>query len=197
MATPDDASQTIKDASGSTSIEDPDRKKASGTCSSGLQEKSERGKKDTSGRPDAKDASRQTYSTAQMNSRRVAHIAILPPELLTQIFQYLSLSDRLHFRFVPLLLIFLAPRSSARCIHRSLRLIRRKIGRCVPSSQLRWSLFISLSLFSMKRLAQSTVAGPDPNPYPPDPHVFGPPGSGSISQRYDPAPDPDLDPSIT
>ncbi len=24
----------------------------------------------------------------------------------------------------------------------------------------------------------------DPNPDPPDPHVFGPPGSGSISQRY-------------
>ncbi len=28
----------------------------------------------------------------------------------------------------------------------------------------------------------SSVA--DPNPDPPDPHVFGPPGSGSISQRY-------------
>jgi hypothetical protein len=25
---------------------------------------------------------------------------------------------------------------------------------------------------------------PDPNPDPPDPHVFGPPGSGSTSQRY-------------
>ncbi len=25
---------------------------------------------------------------------------------------------------------------------------------------------------------------PDPNPDPPDPRVFGPPGSGSISQRY-------------
>jgi hypothetical protein len=24
----------------------------------------------------------------------------------------------------------------------------------------------------------------DPNPDPPDPHVFGTPGSGSISQRY-------------
>jgi hypothetical protein len=24
----------------------------------------------------------------------------------------------------------------------------------------------------------------DPNPDPPDPHVFGPPGSGSTSQRY-------------
>jgi hypothetical protein len=33
----------------------------------------------------------------------------------------------------------------------------------------------------------------------PDPHVFGPPGSGSgsISQRYGSGPDPDLDPSIT
>ncbi len=28
---------------------------------------------------------------------------------------------------------------------------------------------------------QSSVADPDPNP---DPHVFGPPGSGSTSQRY-------------
>jgi len=26
----------------------------------------------------------------------------------------------------------------------------------------------------------------DPNPDPPDPRVFGPPGSGSISQRYGP-----------
>ena len=153
MATPDDASQTIKDASGSTSIEDPDRKKASGTCSTGLQEKRERGKKDTSSRPDAKDASgqtssrpdakddsrqtssrpdakddsgqtssrpdakdasrqtssRQTSCTAQMNSRRVAHISILPPELLTQIFQYLSLSDRLHFRFVTFAFNFSRP----------------------------------------------------------------------------------------
>jgi hypothetical protein len=75
-----------------------------------------------------------------MNSRRVAHISILPPELLTQIFQYLSLSDRLHFRFVHLLLIFLTPWGSARCIHRSLRLIRRKIGHCAGLSS-------SLSLF--------------------------------------------------
>ncbi len=29
----------------------------------------------------------------------------------------------------------------------------------------------------------SSVADPDPNPDP-DPHVFGPPGSGFISQRY-------------
>jgi hypothetical protein len=28
------------------------------------------------------------------------------------------------------------------------------------------------------------VSVADPNPDPPDPHVFGPPGSGSISQRY-------------
>ncbi len=33
---------------------------------------------------------------------------------------------------------------------------------------------------------RDSVADPDPNLYPPDPHVFGPPGSGSgsISQRY-------------
>jgi hypothetical protein len=32
----------------------------------------------------------------------------------------------------------------------------------------------------------SSFADPDQNPDPdlPDPHVFGPPGSGSISQRY-------------
>jgi hypothetical protein len=29
-----------------------------------------------------------------------------------------------------------------------------------------------------------TTSVPDPNPDPPDPHVFGPPDSGSISQRY-------------
>ncbi len=35
------------------------------------------------------------------------------------------------------------------------------------------------------------------DPDPPDPRVLGPPGSGSISQRYkDPVPDPGLDPSI-
>jgi hypothetical protein len=43
----------------------------------------------------------------------------------------------------------------------------------------------------------SSFADPDPNLDPPDPHVFGPPGSGSISQGMDLAPDPDLDPSIT
>ncbi len=31
-------------------------------------------------------------------------------------------------------------------------------------------------------ILESSVA--DPNPDLPDPHVFGPPGSGSISQRY-------------
>jgi hypothetical protein len=33
---------------------------------------------------------------------------------------------------------------------------------------------------------KSSVANPDPNPDldPPDPYVFGPPGSGSICQRY-------------
>jgi hypothetical protein len=33
---------------------------------------------------------------------------------------------------------------------------------------------------------KSSVADqyPNPDPYPPDPHVFGPPGSGSVSQRY-------------
>jgi hypothetical protein len=30
--------------------------------------------------------------------------------------------------------------------------------------------------------AKTSVA--DPNPDPPDPHVFGPPGSGSFRQRY-------------
>ncbi len=29
-----------------------------------------------------------------------------------------------------------------------------------------------------------SVADPHSDPDPPDPHVFGPPGSGSISQRY-------------
>jgi hypothetical protein len=38
-----------------------------------------------------------------------------------------------------------------------------------------------------------SVADPDP----PDPHVFGPPGSGSISRGMDRDPAPDLNPSIT
>jgi hypothetical protein len=48
-------------------------------------------------------------------------------------------------------------------------------------------------------LNSTSVADPDPNQDPSDPHVFGPPGSGSgsISQRYgtmDPDSDPVLDP---
>jgi hypothetical protein len=101
MATAADASKMGKDASDSTRADDLDRKTASGTRSTGLQEKSQRGKKDTSGRPDAKDDSRQTSSTGKRNSSmRGTNIFILPPELLTQSFQFLSLSDRLHFRFV-------------------------------------------------------------------------------------------------
>jgi hypothetical protein len=34
----------------------------------------------------------------------------------------------------------------------------------------------------LKSILLSSV--PDPNPDPPDPHVFGPPGSGSTSRRY-------------
>ncbi len=34
------------------------------------------------------------------------------------------------------------------------------------------------------RFACLPFSVPDPNPDPPDPHVFGPPGSGSTSQRY-------------
>jgi hypothetical protein len=33
-------------------------------------------------------------------------------------------------------------------------------------------------------LVRGSVADPDSYPDPPDPHVFGPSGSGSISQRY-------------
>jgi hypothetical protein len=91
----------VKDAADSTRADDLGRKTASGTRSTGLQEKSQRGKKVTSGRPDTKDARRQTSSTGKRNSSmRGTRIFILPPELLTQIFQFLSLSDRLHFRFV-------------------------------------------------------------------------------------------------
>ena len=38
--------------------------------------------------------------------------------------------------------------------------------------------------FSNQRNPVASVADQDPNPDPPDPHVFGPPGSGSISQRH-------------
>jgi hypothetical protein len=40
---------------------------------------------------DPTEDSRQSHSTVEM----------IPPEILTKIFEYLSLSDRLHFRFVP------------------------------------------------------------------------------------------------
>jgi hypothetical protein len=40
--------------------------------------------------------SRQSSSTAAMNN-----ILTLPPEMTKKIFEYLSIPDRLHFRFVP------------------------------------------------------------------------------------------------
>ncbi len=39
-------------------------------------------------------------------------------------------------------------------------------------------------LFERHTVALIKTSVPDPNPDPPDPHVFGPPGSGSTSQRY-------------
>jgi hypothetical protein len=42
-------------------------------------------------------------------------------------------------------------------------------------------LITSVSTF---KSVESSVADPDPNPDPSAPYVFGPPGSGSISQRY-------------
>ncbi len=48
-----------------------------------------------------------------------------------------------------------------------------------------WLYFsIFLQLQTVNAMVESSVADPDPNPDPPDPHVFGPPGSESISQRY-------------
>ncbi len=43
-----------------------------------------------------------------------------------------------------------------------------------------------LKLVITNRTVIIRVLDPDPNPdqYPPDPHFLGPPGSGSISQRY-------------
>jgi hypothetical protein len=41
-----------------------------------------------------------------------------------------------------------------------------------------------MSLYHTYRLLYFSVADPDPNPDPANPHVFGLPGSGSISQRY-------------
>ncbi len=40
--------------------------------------------------------SRQSSSNAEMNN-----ILTLPPEIIQNIFEYLSIPDRLHFRFVP------------------------------------------------------------------------------------------------
>jgi hypothetical protein len=39
-------------------------------------------------------------------------------------------------------------------------------------------------LFLVLRKRPSSISVADPNPDPPDPHVFGPPGSGSTGQRY-------------
>ncbi len=52
----------------------------------------------------------------------------------------------------------------------------------------------SLMAFMLSRLFSTpfgSVADPDPNPDPPDPHVFGPPGSGSTGSVADPDPNPD------
>ncbi len=43
-------------------------------------------------------------------------------------------------------------------------------------------LSVSLEVSFLAFVQISSVADPDPDP--PDPHVFGPPGSGFISQRY-------------
>ena len=78
MADPPDALEMSMDASGSTQLEEVD--------STGMTENS---------MPNTED-SRQISSTAEMNN-----ILTLPSELLTNIFEYLSIPDRLHFRFVP------------------------------------------------------------------------------------------------
>ncbi len=44
-------------------------------------------------------------------------------------------------------------------------------------------------------LLPSSVTDPDSNPDP-DPHVFGPPGSGYISLRHGSGPDLDPDPAL-
>ena len=43
---------------------------------------------------------------------------------------------------------------------------------------------LSLNCSDADPILFGSVADPDPNPDPPDPQVFGPPGSGSTSQRY-------------
>jgi hypothetical protein len=75
MADPPDASEMSMDASGSTSVKELDP--------TGLNENST-------------GDSIQSSSTAEMNN-----ISTLPLEIVTKIFEYLSISDRLHFRFVP------------------------------------------------------------------------------------------------
>ncbi len=45
-------------------------------------------------------------------------------------------------------------------------------------------VFLRDVCFRTQRAAVASVADPNLDPDPPDPHVFGPPGSGSISQRY-------------
>jgi hypothetical protein len=75
MADPPDASEMSMDASGSTQLEEVDP--------TGLNENST-------------GDSRQSSINAEMNN-----ISALPLEMVTKIFEYLSISDRLHFRFVP------------------------------------------------------------------------------------------------
>jgi magnesium-transporting ATPase (P-type) len=55
-----------------------------------------------------------------------------------------------------------------------------------PMSAARLTKHCRVSHTGRKVTVKSSVADPDPNPDqdPLDPHVFGPPGSGSISQRY-------------
>jgi hypothetical protein len=48
----------------------------------------------------------------------------------------------------------------------------------------------------LDRRRQISVADPNPEPDPPDPHVFGPPGSGLLVRGMDPDPALDPDPSI-
>jgi hypothetical protein len=44
--------------------------------------------------------------------------------------------------------------------------------------------FFVLFLYYGEKLFYVSTSVADPNPDPPDPRVFGPPGSGSTSQRY-------------
>jgi hypothetical protein len=49
-----------------------------------------------------------------------------------------------------------------------------------------WVEWVILCMEKRWRCGEASVADPDPNPDwdPPDLHVFGPPGFGSISQMY-------------